>query len=168
MSTTLIATAAPVKPAAAAQPETKIQKIDGFFGRIVKFFGKVIKNTSWQTTAQAILIAVSAAIENILELTGNEAGSAAVALVVNEIKAGFAALSALITEYDSQTHTTFVAQVTAIIDDIVADLGSLLTVGQVKDSKTLAGVTKWVGVISTDAKSLLTIIPAAPPPAASS
>jgi hypothetical protein len=152
---------------AAAKPETKLQKIEGFFGSVVKFFGKLAKNTSWQTTAQAILIAVSAAAENILALSGNEVGAAAVAVVVNEIKAGFAALSALIAQYDSQTHTSFVAQASAIIDDIVADLGTLLSAGQIKDAKTITGVTKWVTVISSDAKSLLTLIPAAPVPTTS-
>jgi hypothetical protein len=139
--------------------------VKGFFGSIVKFLKKLFTNTSWQTTAQAILVAVSAGVENILELTSNEAEAAAIAVVVNEVKAGFAAISALITQYDSQVHTTFVSQVTAILNDIKADLSSLLSAGQIKDTGTLTSVTKWVSLIVSDIESLLGLIPVTAPAA---
>lgn len=136
-----------------------MNELKSIFSHIGSFFKKIGKAVDWKQMITTLLPALAMAAENILTLSGDSDDAAIVGAVVGKVQNGAAQISALVETYNAQTHTTFVAQVTALAEDIKGELGGLLAAGQIKNPALLADVTKYANLIIGDLTLLLGMIP---------
>jgi hypothetical protein len=136
-----------------------MKELKSIFSHVVGFFKKIGKDVDWKQMAATVLPALAMAAENILTLSGNGEDATIVASVVSKVQNGVAQMSSLVENYNAQTHTTFVSQITAMAEDVKSELGGLLAAGQVKDADLLSNINKYANVITGDLTSLLGMIP---------
>jgi len=158
--------AVPLKPQ--TQPSTKentmsfFSEIEKVVSGVGKFFGKLLTQQSWQTVFAASTQALAGTIEGILEATKNAPAASKIQSVVQQILTDLGSLAGLTSSYNSATHTTFVAQVTAILNEVQANLGTILGLIDVKDTSLIATVTEITNMVISGAKALLALVPQTP------
>jgi hypothetical protein len=87
---------------------------------------------------------VAPVVETIITLTGNEAGAAGVALVVNQVEVD---LTTALTVIKTSGST---ASVKSVLQAVVSNLPAILSAGDIKDAATLAKVEAAVNLVVSE------------------
>jgi hypothetical protein len=134
-----------------------ISKVESIFSSFDKEFVKLFGSApAVLTTVSGTLTVVAPLISTILVITGNEPAALAVSAVVVQVQADLATAQTLI-KSTGNTPT-----VTAVLNAIVTNLKSLLTAGDIKDSKTLGEVTVAVNTVVAEVEAIISALKAVP------
>ena len=87
---------------------------------------------------------VAPVVETIIALTGNEAAAAAITVVVNQVEVDLTTALTVIKTSGSSPN------VKSVLQAVVANLGSILSAGDIKDSATLAKVEAAVNLVVSE------------------
>lgn len=119
--------------------------IKTIFESIESDFAKLFSKTPTVLQVVSTDIAVVAPIvETIIALTGNEAGAAGVAFVVNQVEVD---LTTALTVIKTSGST---ASVKSVLQAVVANLPQILSAGDIKDAATLAKVEAAVNLVVSE------------------
>lgn len=127
--------------------------------KIKGFFAKLFTNApTWAQEASTVLKLSAPLVESIVELTAGDAGAAAVKAVIAEVQSDMVAAANFLNDAHSGS-TSGVPSIQGLVSAISNDIGSLLTAGHIKDTKTLADVTAVVQTISGELSTILGLLP---------
>jgi hypothetical protein len=87
---------------------------------------------------------VAPVVETIIALTGNEAAAAAITVVVNQVEVDLTTALTVIKTSGSSPN------VKSVLQAVVANLGSILSAGDIKDAATLAKVEAAVNLVVSE------------------
>lgn len=156
--------AVPLKPSTEVK-ENKVSFLSGLekvVAGVGSFFGKLFTQQSWQSIFIASTQALAGTIEGLLEATKSSNAAGSVQSVVTQIINDLGTLVGLTHGYNSASHATFVAQATNILNTVQANLGSILSLIDVKDTGLISTVTTITNLVISGAKALLALIPQTP------
>lgn len=127
--------------------ESKVSIFSSIESVLSKVEGKVPAVIS---VASLTLSSLSVVVESILDVTGQEAEASAIASAVAIAQGAMAAVSATMTAAGGSTAT-----IASTLQAVVANLQSLLTAGQIKNSTVLAQVTALVNLAATEIENVI-------------
>lgn len=132
---------------------------------VAHFFENLFTKQSWQQVFNAAVQTLAGYTEQILEAAKNEPAAAQISSIGQQTLSKFATLTGLAAGYNAGTHTTFVAQVTGILNLIQGNLKQILTLIDVKNAGLVGTVTTIANLAITGLEGLLALIPQQQPPA---
>jgi hypothetical protein len=145
----------PATPATPAPKVSEFKKIEGFFAHIFSWFKNDAANFEM---AAATTISVSTPLLNeLIVLTAGAPEAAVVSSIVNKVTAALNNTAAMLkgAEAGSVTHS-----VAGYLNEVVADLPTLLQDAQVKNSAHLAEIEGTVTTVVGEVQAILTALPA--------
>jgi hypothetical protein len=137
-------------------------EIEKVVSSVVNFFGKLLTSHGWQTVFIASVQAVAGTVEGILEATKNDPAAAKIAAIVTVINTDLATLTGLAGSYTAAAHNTFVSTATNLVNVIQSNVGSILSLLDVKNTALVSSVTVIVNLVASGLKAILALVPATP------
>jgi hypothetical protein len=107
------------------------------------------------------LVLLAPEIETVAEMVAGTPGEEAAAGVINQVKLDVATLYTATTGATNAADTTVTQKIATALKDINTNIGSLLSVGCIKNPTLATSVTSKVQALTTEANAMLTEINAA-------
>lgn len=124
---------------------------------------KLFGSTTWENTLSSGVSYTAPFLEVLVGLAAGQPAEQLVAAAVNTAQADLATIKALVSGAMVPAGSPALAVVKAALNSLQSNLGGLLSVAEVKNSKTSTQITSVVNTIVGEANALLARAPSATP-----